>query len=76
MHGTSSSSAIPKSGAVDFLSEKVNCAVINAGDGGREHPDPGAADALTIRRRMGRRAEGGDLRRHSALAGGALEHPP
>ncbi|RXM21761.1 aspartate carbamoyltransferase catalytic subunit, partial [Citrobacter sp. AAK_AS5] len=28
----------PASGAVKLLSEKVNCAVINAGDGSHEHP--------------------------------------
>ena len=42
------------SGAVSLLSEKVNCAVINAGDGSHEHPTQGLLDALTIRRRLGR----------------------
>jgi aspartate carbamoyltransferase catalytic subunit len=44
----------PESGAVKLLSEKVNCAVINAGDGSHEHPTQALLDALTIRRRMGR----------------------
>lgn len=44
----------PASGAVKLLSEKVNCAVINAGDGSHEHPTQALLDALTIRRRMGR----------------------
>ena len=44
----------PDSGAVDLLSEKVNCAVINAGDGRHEHPTQALLDALTIRRRKGR----------------------
>jgi aspartate carbamoyltransferase catalytic subunit len=44
----------PESGAVQLLSEKVNCAVINAGDGAHEHPTQALLDALTIRRRKGR----------------------
>ena len=44
----------PDSGAVKLLSEKVNCAVINAGDGRHEHPTQALLDALTIRRRKGR----------------------
>src|SRR6218665_2952443 len=35
-------------GAVELLSQKVGCAVINAGDGSPEHPPPGLLDALTI----------------------------
>ena len=46
----------PASGAVKLLSEKVNCAVINAGDGSHEHPTQALLDALTIRRRTGRLA--------------------
>ncbi len=42
------------SGAVQLLSQKVNCAVINAGDGQHEHPTQALLDALTIRRRKGR----------------------
>jgi aspartate carbamoyltransferase catalytic subunit len=42
------------SGAVKLLSEKVNCSVINAGDGTHEHPTQALLDALTIRRRKGR----------------------
>ncbi len=41
----------PESGAVKLLSEKVNCAVINGGDGSHEHPTQALLDALTIRRR-------------------------
>ena len=40
-------------GAVKLLSEKVNCAVINGGDGSHEHPTQALLDALTIRRRKG-----------------------
>ena len=46
----------PDSGAVTLLSEKVNCAVINAGDGSHEHPTQALLDALTIRRRRDRLA--------------------
>lgn len=41
------------SGAVQLLAQKVNCAVINAGDGRHEHPTQALLDALTIRRRRG-----------------------
>ena len=44
----------PESGAVQLLSEKVDCSVINAGDGSHEHPTQALLDALTIRRRTGR----------------------
>jgi len=44
----------PDSGAVQLLSEKVDCAVINAGDGSHEHPTQALLDAVTIRRRKGR----------------------
>ena len=35
-------------GAVKLLSEKVNCGVINGGDGPHEHPTQALLDALTI----------------------------
>jgi aspartate carbamoyltransferase catalytic subunit len=44
----------PHSGAVDLLAQKVNCAVLNAGDGSHEHPTQALLDALTIRRAKGR----------------------
>ncbi|WP_417588510.1 aspartate carbamoyltransferase catalytic subunit [Pararhodobacter oceanensis] len=44
----------PNSGAVNLLAEKVNCAVLNAGDGRHEHPTQALLDALTIRRKKGR----------------------
>jgi aspartate carbamoyltransferase catalytic subunit len=44
----------PDSGAVNLLSQKVDCAVINGGDGSHEHPTQALLDALTIRRRRGR----------------------
>ncbi len=42
------------SGAVALLADKVNCAVLNAGDGRHEHPTQALLDALTIRRKKGR----------------------
>ncbi len=39
------------SGACNLLSQKVNCAVLNAGDGRREHPTQALLDALTIKNR-------------------------
>ena len=42
------------SGAPNLLSQKVNCAVINAGDGRREHPTQALLDALTIIDRKGK----------------------
>ncbi|MEA2951436.1 MAG: aspartate carbamoyltransferase catalytic subunit [Alphaproteobacteria bacterium] len=42
------------SGAVELLAHKVDCSVINAGDGSHEHPTQALLDALTIRRNKGR----------------------
>lgn len=42
------------SGGVKLLSRKVDCAVINAGDGSHEHPTQALLDALTIRRTKGK----------------------
>jgi aspartate carbamoyltransferase catalytic subunit len=59
-------------GAVKLLSEKVDCCVVNAGDGQHQHPTQALLDALTIRRAKGR-IEGltvaicGDVR-HSRVA--------
>ncbi|WP_188055716.1 MULTISPECIES: aspartate carbamoyltransferase catalytic subunit [unclassified Sphingosinithalassobacter] len=41
------------SGAVQLISSKVDCPVLNAGDGWHEHPTQALLDALTIRRRRG-----------------------
>jgi len=58
----------PHSGAVDLLSQKVNAAVLNAGDGKHEHPTQALLDALTIRRRKGR------LHRLSVAICGDISH--
>jgi aspartate carbamoyltransferase catalytic subunit len=42
-----------QSGAPSLLAQKVDAAVINAGDGTHEHPTQALLDALTIRRRRG-----------------------
>jgi aspartate carbamoyltransferase catalytic subunit len=39
------------SGAAELLSRKLDCCVVNAGDGSHEHPTQALLDALTIRRR-------------------------
>jgi aspartate carbamoyltransferase catalytic subunit len=44
----------PDSGAAKLLADKVNCSVINAGDGQHEHPTQALLDALAMRRRTGR----------------------
>ncbi len=43
-----------QSGAPNLLAQKVDAAVINAGDGTHEHPPQALLDALTIKRRKGR----------------------
>ena len=45
------------SGACHYLAERLNCSVINAGDGTHEHPSQALLDALTIRRHKGRIAD-------------------
>ena len=42
------------SGAANLLSQKVNCSVINAGDGRREHPTQALLDAMTIKMKKGK----------------------
>ncbi|MEQ8967658.1 MAG: aspartate carbamoyltransferase catalytic subunit [Azospirillaceae bacterium] len=61
-----------EAGAVALLSQKVEAAVVNAGDGSHEHPTQALLDALTIRRHKGRLdglevAICGDIR-HSRVA--------
>ncbi len=41
------------SGVPHLLADKVECCVINAGDGSHEHPTQALLDALTIRKRKG-----------------------
>src|SRR5690606_20130032 len=41
------------SGAVRLIADKVDCPVLNAGDGQHEHPTQALLDALTIRHALG-----------------------
>ncbi|MBI4514548.1 MAG: aspartate carbamoyltransferase catalytic subunit [Deltaproteobacteria bacterium] len=43
----------PSSGAPHFLAQRVDCAIINAGDGAHEHPTQALLDLLTIREHRG-----------------------
>jgi aspartate carbamoyltransferase catalytic subunit len=42
------------SGSHYFLSKKVGCSIINAGDGAHEHPSQGLLDMLTMKDKFGR----------------------
>ena len=41
-------------GAAHFLAERIDCPVVNAGDGAHEHPTQALLDLLTIRDHVGR----------------------
>lgn len=43
-----------QAGAPHLLTEHIDAAVVNAGDGAHEHPTQGLLDCLTIRQRLGR----------------------
>ena len=49
------------SGAVRLIADKVDCPVLNAGDGQHEHPTQALLDALTIRRWLKERGGSGEL---------------
>jgi len=42
------------SGAAHYVASRVDCSVVNAGDGAHEHPTQALLDAFTIRRARGR----------------------
>ena len=67
----------PWAGAAALVAQWTPAAIINAGDGKHEHPDPGAARRPhpAPAPRWPRRPEHLDRRRRPALARGALEHP-
>ncbi len=48
------------SGAVRLIADKVDCPVLNAGDGQHEHPTQGLLDALTIRHALRERGDASD----------------
>lgn len=49
------------SGAVRLIADKVDCPVLNAGDGSHEHPTQALLDALTIRHALRARGESDGL---------------
>ena len=51
----------PSSGAANFVSERVSCSVVNAGDGWHAHPTQALLDAFTLRRHWGGQFEGKTL---------------
>ncbi len=64
------------SGAAQFLAERIESNVINAGDGTHEHPTQGLLDLLTLRDHFGR-LDGVKVcivRRRAPLTRGAVEH--
>ncbi len=48
------------SGAVDLIASKVDCPVLNAGDGQHEHPTQALLDALALRNALRQRGETGE----------------
>ncbi len=48
------------SGAVDLIAGKVDCPVLNAGDGQHEHPTQALLDALALRHALEARGEGSE----------------
>ena len=46
------------SGATGLIADKVDCPVLNAGDGQHEHPTQALLDALTLRHALAERGEG------------------
>ena len=49
------------SGAVALIAGKVDCPVLNAGDGSHEHPTQALLDALTLRRAFRERGGSGEI---------------
>ncbi|WP_298464246.1 aspartate carbamoyltransferase catalytic subunit [uncultured Erythrobacter sp.] len=48
------------SGATRLIADKVDCPVLNAGDGSHEHPTQGLLDALALREKLRERGEDSD----------------
>ncbi len=57
------------SGAAAFLAERLNCSVVNAGDGRHAHPTQALLDAYTLRRHWG-----GSLAGKTVLIAGDTAH--
>ena len=66
----------PTPGTPHLLAQHVGCSIINAGDGARRAPHPGAArpDDDPPRQGADRRPDRRPARRHLALAGRPVEH--
>lgn len=58
----------PNPGSAVFLSERVDCSIINAGDGAHEHPTQALLDAFSLRERLG------DLTGKKVLIAGDILH--
>ena len=58
----------PHPGSVELLSNYVNAAIINAGDGTHEHPTQALLDAYSIREKVG------DLKNKKVLIVGDIKH--
>jgi aspartate carbamoyltransferase catalytic subunit len=48
------------SGATGLIADKVDCPVLNAGDGAHEHPTQALLDALTLRNALAERGDGAE----------------
>ncbi|MEE4338374.1 aspartate carbamoyltransferase catalytic subunit [Erythrobacter sp.] len=48
------------SGATQLIADKVDCPVLNAGDGSHEHPTQALLDALALRHALAERGEAGE----------------
>lgn len=48
------------SGATRLIADKVDCPVLNAGDGSHEHPTQGLLDALALREKLRERGNSGE----------------
>ena len=62
------------SGAAELLSRKLDCAVINAGDGAHAHPTQALLDAMTIRRHLPKGSVGGGFENLTVAICGDVLH--
>ncbi|MDR1125151.1 MAG: aspartate carbamoyltransferase catalytic subunit [Deltaproteobacteria bacterium] len=60
------------SGAARFLAERLDCSIVNAGDGWHAHPTQALLDAFSLRRHW--RAQGQDMAGKSLLIVGDVAH--
>lgn len=62
------------SGAVRLIADKVDCPVLNAGDGQHEHPTQGLLDALTIRKALQDKGRWSDFAKLTVTICGDILH--